>query len=179
MDRDSFWQLVESAKIDSQKYCPREHTNKLVKELSQLSLEELSCFETIRWQLLCQSYTCKLWDASIIITKDESDETFHGFRTGLMFQGENVFLRSIKLPDQVLADLWGVEKFKDCATLGYAAQVVYEKKTGCKESSIPLVEEEISFPTGEPSGCSLGHESELLKKSYPRLYKKYAEHYIR
>ena len=175
MDKNSFWHIVESSKINLKVYCPEEHTKCLKRELNQLSLDELSSFETTRWKLMNQSYTCSLWDASVLITKDDSDEVFYGFRTGLMFQGEDVFLNSIRLPDQVLSNLWGVDKFEDCASLGYAAQVVYEEKTGDTESSIPLLDEKITFPVGEPRGKSISHESELLRERYPKLYKQYIE----
>lgn len=96
MTNQVFWELISSS---------REHGVKqvewLIEELSKKTVEDIIGFEMEFNDKLRHSYTSSLWGAAYLLLGGCSDDGFDYFRTWLIAQGEDVFLKAIENPESL------------------------------------------------------------------------------
>jgi|GEM_PF-2515430 hypothetical protein len=102
MNRDQFWQLIETAKQGSD--CSNEHFEDILHALLiQQEPENILKFRAFLGFYLDSADTIPLWMAGKTILGYCSDDTFLYFRLWLISQGKTVYLNALKDPDS-LAD---------------------------------------------------------------------------
>ena len=161
MDKDTFWQLVETAKAAADDHYDRPEI--LKQTLTQLSAAEVKEFAEAYRDRLDEAYRWDLWAAAYIINGGCSDDGFAYFCDWLISEGKDAFGGAIENPETLesLPQLEDVE----LEEFRYVADEVYESQTGgpMKLRERPYVSE----PAGRP------WEEDEVQDVLPRLAKKY------
>jgi hypothetical protein len=179
MDHDQFWTLVEATRLGGGDDC-EQHTERLTAALRTLPPSEIRAFDTIRWQLLAESYRWDLWGVSSLLIGTDSEDGFEYFRGWLIGQGRAVFQAAVRDPDslaehpgvQAVAQYRPLSPFRGefmCESLLYVAYVAYDAVTGTQLeltdlelAQVPLVHN----PAGEP----YPEDAAGWRRQYPRLW---------
>ena len=179
MDHDQFWTLVEATRLGGGDDC-EQHTERLTAALRTLPPSEIRAFDTIRWQLLAESYRWDLWGVSSLLIGTDSEDGFEYFRGWLIGQGRAVFQAAVRDPDslaehprvQAVAQYRPLSPFRGefmCESLLYVAYVAYDAVTGAQLeltdlelAQVPLVHD----PAGEP----YPEDAAGWRRQYPRLW---------
>jgi hypothetical protein len=127
MDKSRFWRLIDEARRDanpSDQIAPI-----LIDKLAAMEIGEIVRWAQIFSMYLRLSYKNKLWAAAYVINGGCSDDGFDYFRSWLIAQGKEVFMRALADPDSLAnVDVGPDEAFyEDMLGVGSAA---YFKKTG-------------------------------------------------
>ncbi|GAA1618447.1 hypothetical protein GCM10009789_85440 [Kribbella sancticallisti] len=146
MDRDGFWELVESARdeVDDTVVDPDGVADSLTKALGELAPEEIAGFGVELERLLAASYRQDLWGAAYLVNNGASDDGFDNFRGWLLAQGREVWEAALADPDS-LADVVdedlgdGFEGFEGEGLLSVARHA-YESATGSEQGYWDAVE---------------------------------------
>lgn len=106
MDRDRFWELVETARgmVDDTVVDPDGVADALVKMLSGLPPDEVIGFGVQFDLLQAEAYRWDLWGAAYLIKGGASDDGFDHFRGWLLAQGRETWEAALADPDS-LADV--------------------------------------------------------------------------
>jgi hypothetical protein len=147
VDRDGFWELVESARaeVDDTVADPDGVADSLTKALGQLAVEEIAGFGVELERLQADSYRQDLWGAAYLINSGASDDGFDYFRGWLVAQGQEVWDAALadadSLADVVDEDLSEeFEGFNGEGMLSVALNA-YESATGSDKGYWEAVEE--------------------------------------
>jgi hypothetical protein len=139
MDKNAFWKLLDG--LD-----PEDAAAGLAARLEELEPAEVAEFQRHFDEAHERAYTWPLWGAAFLIEGGCSDDSFVGFRYGLISRGRKVYESALADPD-TLADLLDEEDFLSNEEFGYVAGQVYEELTG---DEIPHSDEPPALePTGE------------------------------
>lgn len=174
MEKQEFWQLIESAKEDAK---GDEHLQgeTLIKNLAKLEPEQIVAFECLVCEYLIEADHFNILAAQKIIDGYVSDDTYLYFRCWLIAQGEAVFTNALRHPDTlagVVED--GYQEFEDLLNV---ATTAFEKRTG-------RTEEDETFPRNVAFARGLDYDSgsetkgedwteSQLPKMLPKLWKKF------
>ncbi|NEA64596.1 DUF4240 domain-containing protein [Streptomyces sp. SID12488] len=105
MNRQQFWQLIESARSQAPNPDDGEAVARQAASLlATQPAEEIIAAQQVLWDLMADSYTNPLWAAAYVINGGCSDDAFDYFRGWLIVQGRETFERMIADPD-ALAEL--------------------------------------------------------------------------
>ena len=105
MDRQQFWQLIESARHQASDPDDGEDVaGRAASQLATRPAEEIVAAQQVLWDLMADSYTNPLWAAAYVINGGCSDDGFDYFRGWLIAQGRETFERVVADPD-ALAEL--------------------------------------------------------------------------
>lgn len=86
---DLYWQIIENSLANAESL--EEQENDLIKELSQLTAEDIIGFKLRTDFFMYQSYQNELWCAASIMNDGCSDDGFQYFRLWLISQGKQIF----------------------------------------------------------------------------------------
>lgn len=163
MNADEFWLIIDQVHADSGGEMDRKCA--LLKErLVVLDAAELGDFINHFDAADAAAYTWSLWGAAYVMHGGCSDDSFADFRSTLISQGREVFVRALKDPDS-LADL----EFEDEEAICYEGYqyAVHE----AAEETFGEIPPRTVFRPAEPVGESWDEDS--VGKSFPRLAAKY------
>ena len=137
MDRESFWQIVETARaeVDDTVEDADEVADAVVDSLIELSLAEIVGFELELDKLQQESYRWDLWAAAYLINGGCSDDSFDYFRGWLLAQGREVWDAALVDPDSLasVVNPDPTEVRAECEDMLDAAATAYEQVTGDDE----------------------------------------------
>ncbi|MFD3522564.1 DUF4240 domain-containing protein [Streptomyces sp. NPDC058653] len=142
MDKDQFWQLVETARARESGGADEEAVAGRASDLlAARPVEEILAAQQALWDVMADSYTNPVWAAAYLINGGCSDDGFDYFRGWLLAQGRDTYTRVIADPDS-LADLPAVR-----AAAAEAGDVECESVLGiCWNAHIKATGEQL--PTG-------------------------------
>ncbi|HEV2088418.1 MAG TPA: DUF4240 domain-containing protein [Cryptosporangiaceae bacterium] len=175
MERDDFWQIVESARAEVGDTVTPEGADavaeELVERLTKLSPHEsvtrntIVEFQIVLNQLRRESYRWDLWDAAYVINGGCSDDSFEDFRDWLLAQGRTVWEKALSDPDS-LADVVhaGLGPLY-CEAMWHVAADAFERVTGRRHGLAEALP--VTRPQGEPLGERLDEEE--VGTRLPRL----------
>ena len=157
MDKSTFWEIVESAKLAAPSPDARPEALRAV--LEELPSEAIKDFQEAYIAQIYSAYTWPLWGAAYVIHGGCSDDCFEYFRDWLISEGQTVYEAALKDPES-LATLPKIEEI-ELEELRYIADEVYEGKTG---HAMALVYP--PFPN-QPAGKSW--DADKVEKLFPKL----------
>lgn len=99
MNKDIFWQIIEKSKQADEMNNLYDRCDILQNELYSLSCEDILIFKAIFDIYHQLSYKMRLWAAAYVINSGCSDLAFEYFRAGLIIQGKEVYLNTLKNPE--------------------------------------------------------------------------------
>ena len=130
MTHDSFWQLIDDTRRQSDKIV--EMPRRLIDVLAQRDEQDIVDFESHYVNCLHQSYDARLWLAAVVILGGCGDDTFSDFRGWLIAQGRVRFESALVDPDS-LADLDSFDGDYGRPTLFYFSSVA--TRAFCKRAT--------------------------------------------
>ncbi|MCA8832052.1 DUF4240 domain-containing protein [Hymenobacter pini] len=174
MDKEQFWQIIESAKTEAQGDQQRQQQF-LIDDLAQLEPEQIIEFECILREHLLEADHFDIMAAQKIIDGYVSDDPYLYFRCWLVGQGKTVFTNALQNPDTLAAVLDA--PYQDFEELLYVATFAFEKRTG-------KTDEDETFPRSVAEARGLDYDSgsetkgedwteNQLPKKLPKLWKKF------
>jgi hypothetical protein len=122
MNRDEFWEVIESARAKNS----AEPEEGLREELSSLSADQLASFQQHFDDLVDAAYRWDLWGAAYLIGGGCSDDGFIDFRYGLISLGRATYEAALASPDSLVT----VEDEISNESFGYVASELYEEMSG-------------------------------------------------
>lgn len=99
LDVDLYWQIIENSLQLADTL--EEQEENLIKELSQLTAEDIIGFRLRTEFFMYQSYSNELWCAASIMNDGCSDDGFQHFRLWLISQGKQIFSDAMVDPDNL------------------------------------------------------------------------------
>lgn len=155
---EAFWQVIDSARAESQGDLDRQ-TELIEERLSSSEPSEIIAFQQQLDDVMNEANTWDLWAAAYIINAGASNDGFEYFRAWLVMQGKQVFHAAVQNAES-LADYSGVQLNEaDWEELLYLPRRIYEEKVG-HAMSLP---HSFTDTQGEP------WEQDELEERYPRL----------
>ncbi|MFC9582914.1 DUF4240 domain-containing protein [Streptomyces yangpuensis] len=184
MDKQTFWQLIETARADTaadpaaEGEADRDAVARRAAELLASRTEaEVLAAQQVLWDLLAESYRSPLWAAAYMINGGCSDDGFDYFRGWLLTQGRAVFDAALADPDS-LAEHPAVRgaaaeglvlENEEALSIAWTA---YESATG---RELPSDSFTISYPPLDPAwDFDFDDEAELATR-LPRLSSLFGE----
>lgn len=173
MESEKFWALIAQMKsgCDSRE----SHYESCKNVLQGLTENELVDFSVQLALLRDKAYDWNLWAAAYIINGGCSDDGFIDFRTGLVYQGKEVFESALKNPDS-LVDLAQAPELIEYELFAYAPEYVFEERETADVDLGDLVYEKLyELPkVNSPHGEEWDEEDEdELRRRFPKLALKY------
>ncbi len=164
MNRDEFWQIIDSVHNESEGDMNRK-CDLLKNRLNRLNEQDLRDFINHFDSVDADAYTWPLWGAAYVMHGGCSDDAFSDFRATLISHGRKIYETALADPES-LADLDFTNEEDICYEgFQYVKNDVAEEKLG----EIPAID--MSFPD-EPSGEVWDEEN--VRPLYPRLSAKYS-----
>lgn len=99
LDIDLYWQIIENSLQEAESL--EEQEENLIKELKELTAEDIIGFRLRTEFFLYQSYTSELWCAASIMNEGCDDDGFQNFRLWLISQGKQIFSDAMMDPDNL------------------------------------------------------------------------------
>lgn len=164
MNKDEFWQIVDSVHYESDGDMDRK-CELLSRHLGGLNEQDLMDFINHFDSADAGAYTWPLWGAAYVMHGGCSDDSFSDFRATLISHGRKIYEAALADPES-LADL----HFRDAQDIcyegyQYVKNAVVEEKFGeIPKRSKPLPDE----PSGE------AWDEDTVDDLYPRLSAKYS-----
>jgi hypothetical protein len=142
MDRDTFWQMIDSARERSNDDLEVEREI-IINELSRKSEAEIIEFYVIYMTILDETYLADLWNACLLIGCGCNENGFLNFRNWLMAQGKEIFYQAVNDPEDLVSIVTPKNRYKiRYEGFSYIALLAYEKKFGydleCVELPAPV-----------------------------------------
>jgi hypothetical protein len=132
MDTNTFWALLDRTKKLSSDD-PHKQAELLVKELIEMSVQDIMDYDKIYKKLADKAYTADLWAAAAIIYPwGCSEDGFMDFRAWLIAQGQAAYERVLEYPE-ALADIVDVGIETQVEKLSFVSFEAYKSKTGQEE----------------------------------------------
>ncbi|MCX5304839.1 DUF4240 domain-containing protein [Streptomyces sp. NBC_00160] len=169
MDKQTFWQLIETARADAPEH---EVAPRAAELLAQRPESEIAAAQQVLWDLLAESYRAPLWAAAYVINGGCSDDGFDYFRGWLLTQGREAFEAALADPDSLAghpavrgAATGGAGDLEDEDALSIA-WTAYEAATG---RELPADSFTISYPELDPSWDFDFDDTDETSARLPRL----------
>ncbi len=171
MELERFWTLVAAMRADSDSM--ELHYRSCDKMLKKLSNQELVEFSIQISLLQERAYDWNLWAAAYIINGGCSDDGFVYFRTGLIFQGKEVFEAALADPES-LVEIDLAPELIEYESFAYLPEYVFEEKNPDRTDFYDLTCEQLRLPEeNSPRGEEWEEDDSELKKRFPKLTEKY------
>lgn len=127
MDKNQFWQIIDSANEAAAGKDHESHRVMVISEIARCSLEEI-----MDWHLILREYSnaanrYDLWAASMALGAHATDDGFIDFRAWLISRGKEVYMNAMQDPDSLAAVPRKGEKL-NFEQFGYVAYEAYEIK---------------------------------------------------
>jgi Protein of unknown function (DUF4240) len=173
VDREQFWELVETATSTAGPECEQQAAA-LAAALSRLPPSEILAFHRIQDELMAESYRWELWGAAYLMMGGCSDDGFDYFRGWLLTQGRAAWEAALRDPDGLATHSRVQDQQEDfwCEDMLYAAFDAYEARTGQPFPPAPAgrVLARLNARPPRPSGeeWDFGDEEEMRRR-YPKL----------
>ncbi len=164
MNESEFWNLIESAKRESQGDADRQ-VLLVSNTLERQPARDIVDFDHLLHEQLRKSYTQELWAAAYIINGGCSDDGFDYFRAWLIAQGKEIFEQAVKDPE-TLVD--AAEPDSEMELLLYAASNAFQTQTKTafpQPKRLPL----------QLTGDAWEEDETALKAKFPKLFAKFWE----
>ncbi|OLZ67365.1 hypothetical protein AVW11_14230 [Streptomyces amritsarensis] len=174
MDKQTFWQLIETARTDAAAGAGEVEdavAQRAAELLAARPHAEIAAAQQVLWDLLAESYRSPLWAAAYVINGGCSDDGFDYFRGWLLTQGRAVFDAALADPDSLAehpavreAAAEGLELWdEEALSIAWSA---YESATG---RELPAESFTISYPPLDPSWDFDFDDAAELASRLPRL----------
>jgi hypothetical protein len=164
MDAARCWQLIEATAPEGGAGT-EEHADAVAEALRTLEPDEIVAFDLFLHERLEEAYRWDLWAVAYVALGGCGDDSFEYFRLWLVAQGKDYFERALKDERRAVDNLAPGDE-AECEALLYAAQEVYESKTG--GSGLPSsYSPHKTDPDGEP------WSEETVHELYPELAKRF------
>jgi hypothetical protein len=138
MDRDTFWQMIDSARARSNGDLEIEREI-IIDELSQKSEKEIIEFYIIYKILLDETYLADLWNACDLIGCGCHENGFLYFRNWLMAQGKEIFYQAVNDPEALVSIVTPENRHQiRFEGFSYIAPIAYENKFGYEFENVEL-----------------------------------------
>lgn len=161
MNESQFWALIADSRSEGRAGTEGQSAW-LSAHLEQLEAAQILEFERHYLKVFAKAYSWHLRDAASLLFGGCGDDSFMDFRAGLIAQGKEIYTGVFEQPDDLLTLLEDAEEtLLVGSSIGYAAQKIYESKTG---ACMPLMLELPDEMTGEQL------EDYDLEKRYPKLW---------
>jgi len=171
VDEAQFWQLIEATKPFGP-YTIEAHYDRLLERICSLTEPEIREFAKVFHAQLENANRWEVWDAAYVINTGCGDDSFEDFKAGLIAQGENVLQTALEAPES-LAQYPYAEQLIRGESILFLPFTAYQLKvygTYDYDSSQEFPTEVLPRGRGEPSGATVGEESEALQKRFPQLF---------
>ncbi|MFD6230165.1 DUF4240 domain-containing protein [Streptomyces sp. NPDC060232] len=174
MDKQMFWQLIETARTETAADAGA-GVDAVARRAGELLAArpqaEIAAAQQVLWDLLAESYRSPLWAAAYMINGGCSDDGFDYFRGWLLTQGRAVFDAALADPDSLAdhpavreAAAEGLELWdEEALSIAWSA---YESATG---RELPADSFTISYPPLDPSWDFDFDDTAELATRLPRL----------
>lgn len=171
MNKETFWQIIDNARnsgID-----PNDQTamlNATEKELLNYPSQEIAAWHRIQYFYHKIAYRRDLWAACTATKSHDTDDGFIDFRSWLISQGREVYLRALHDPDS-LADLDFPEGVADFEAFGYVAHGAYAMKAALESQDLKSILYDCCAWSAENAAqiyrdCEAHHIDEAQKKMW-------------
>lgn len=138
MDRDTFWQMIESARQTSSGDLEA-GSQVIIDALSQKSEAEIIEFYIIYKTLLNETYLADLWNVCVLIGCGCNENGFLNFRNWLMAQGKETFYQAVHDPEALMSIVTPENRHQiRYEGFSYIALVAYENKFGYELEDVEL-----------------------------------------
>lgn len=128
LEEEKFWKIVEISLENFEN--EEKQTDKLISEISKLSMKDMIGFNLRTAKLSNQIYNSEMWCAAYIMNGGCSDDGFEYFKSWVISKGKEVYYKVQKNPDALIEyatlemDEYEFEQFN------YVAFDAYNKMTG-------------------------------------------------
>lgn len=171
MDKDTFWKIIDDARnscID-----PNDQTamlNATIKGLLNYPSDEIAAWRRIQYFYHKIAYRRDLWAACTATRSHDTDDGFIDFRSWLISQGHEVYLRALHDPDS-LADLDFPAGAADFESFDYVANRAYSLKAALESQDLKSILYDCCVWSAENAGriyrgLEAHHMSEADKKEW-------------
>ncbi|WP_192349073.1 DUF4240 domain-containing protein [Algoriphagus sp. Y33] len=169
---DSFWELIEKARADSQGdfYV---QLDIITDKLSKREREEIIGFECTLRELLMRAYHYNVMAVQKIVEKKVDDDSFLYFRCKLILYGRMTFENAINNPNFIFER---IDQDASGEPLLRVADTAYKKRFGGNsEEALPseYASEVIDYDFGEYEVQGKDWNEEDIPKRYSKLWKSY------
>ena len=162
MNRDQFWEIIDSA--ISSVSSTDEVALKVTQSLEQLEPSGIISFKQHQLDVEAESYRWDLWAVAYIINGGCSDDGFDYFRAWLVANGRDKFDKAMSNPESIGEWADGDADYEDML---YVADTAYQNKTGTQLPHNSLTNSRPSDPIGNE------WDEDELETMYPALCQKY------
>lgn len=168
MDDDEFWQIIDRTK-ESSDGSVEEQSDLLRDVLGELPVEEVVAFNR---RMVAANRRLDGWayrGAATVMLGACGDDSFTDFRSWVISQGRQTYLRFVDDPDSIVdAGLRDEEEIGAAEVFAYVPSEVFAEQSDQElyEAFPDDVDEPTSEPTGEPLDDS---DDAQLRATYPRL----------
>ncbi|GGG27621.1 DUF4240 domain-containing protein [Hymenobacter glacieicola] len=173
MDKNEFWQIIDSTKQASQGDQQRQQ-QALISCLESYPPEQILEFECQLRQHVLEADTFLIMAAQKIIDGYVSEDPYLYFRCWLVGQGEAVFTEALRNPDSLAALL--EEPYQEFEALLYVAGMAYAARTG-KQTEDDTFPRAVAITRGLDYADSVTKGEDWtenqLPKMLPRLWRKF------
>lgn len=138
MDKEAFWNVIEEANR-----CVEDGGQGTVLEAAQKKLMEYSAADIARWHEIKGVYMKladrkDLWEACAAAGAHCTDDGFMDFRSWLIAQGKDVYMKAVQEPDS-LAEVEVPREGTDFEDYGYVAMAAYGQKKEIEEKGLASI----------------------------------------
>ncbi|MCC7448118.1 MAG: DUF4240 domain-containing protein [Anaerolineae bacterium] len=169
MDVDTFWELIEQAKVQGNSSIERQ-ASIVIEKLAALSENEIVEFDRIYTEFENRAYRADLWDVANIVYGGCGDDSFTDFRGWLIAQGHEIYEGGLANPDSLAGVLeTGTSDDGPYESFAYVVLLAYERKMG-DNAVMPV------SPQNPPRQELIGdfaRSIEELRAKYPRIATKF------
>lgn len=132
MDKDQFWEIIDSANQSVPDMDQESRRCQVVKKLTQLSLEEILSWHLILTEYSNAAHRNDLWAASAALGAHYTDDGFIDFRSWLISRGKEVYMNAMRDPDSLAAVPLNGEKlnFERFGSVAYEAYGAKQLRVG-------------------------------------------------
>jgi hypothetical protein len=131
MTEDEFWEIVDSALIDTASpFFLEDHYLSYWNALAALPDSKLAGFRQRHWQVIQGALASNLLQAPFVLTQGWSEQELQNLLTGLISRGQKVFGDFLLDPEAVMQSIARPSLLTRCEAFGYAPVAIYQERTG-------------------------------------------------
>ncbi len=131
MTEDEFWEIVDSALIDSASpFFLEDHYLSYWNAIAALPDKELAGFAQMHSQVIERALASNLPQAPFVLSQGWSDQDFQNILMGLISRGRKVFGDFLLDPEAAMLSIDRQSFLSKCEAFGYAPVAIYRERTG-------------------------------------------------
>ncbi len=171
LDESIFWKIVDQSLKNNTGQSGQ--LSFLIKEIENLSPQEMIGFRLRTDHLLYHTYTSQMWCAASLMNGGCTDDGFEYFRNWIISRGKDVYFNAKKNPDSLISEYIEGRDFYDFEEFWYVALSAFENTTG--KNLYDYIAD--NFKTNEPNYPSFeitwdSAKPETMKAICPQLFDK-------